>query len=336
MQPDQPSRPAIPPASPRLYAACPVVERVEPWKGGARAAYSLIHEDLVDSSSGTLQVAVPALRTRGIRAGLATSVSLCSENGWTVLRNLAMEGFEIVNHGWWHIEPTLETASQEIEEARKELQKKVGSTISFYACPDPVPTPEIARYALEHGHQGVRSAQEPGAIVLPRCVDPSQVPYDAFGSASAHGARNSQLETFLDSTIDQGGWGVRCLRGVADTSWDPVPENLYVAHLDRLEKLVRTKELWVAPPTEILRHALAFQIAGIPRIQGSLLWFPDADPSTRLRAYLSVLIRCTGERPARLVGEQNGAPVLANELEPGLWRLQVNPWDPLVLEALPS
>jgi len=323
-----------PPPSPQLAQVRPTIERLEPWKGGARAAYTLLHEDLVDASIGTLRVAVPALRTRGIRAGLATCVSLCAESNWTPLRTLAMEGFEIANHGWWHQAPTLENAAQEIDEARKEIQRRVGGTVSFYACPDPAPEPEVAQYALDHGHVGCRDGRKPGDVVLPGQVDPARIPHDSFGQGSAFGDKSTQLGTFLDSVMDQGAWGIRSLRGVADSSWDPVPENLYVAHLDRLEKLIRAKELWVAPPTEVLRHAMAFRDAGTPVIEGSLLHFPESNPEQRVRAFLSVVVRCEGQAPQRLVAEQNGAPVLARELEPGLWRLQVNPWDPVVLDAV--
>ena len=67
------------PPTPSLERAMVRVDGVEPWRDGARAAYSLVHEDLCDSSTGTLRIGVPAMRTRGLRAGLAATVTLCSE-----------------------------------------------------------------------------------------------------------------------------------------------------------------------------------------------------------------------------------------------------------------
>ncbi len=319
--------------TPALERARVRVEGVEPWRDGARAAYSLLHEDLCDSSTGTLRIAVPALRTRGLRAGLAATVTLCSDSGWVALRTLAMEGFEIVNHGWWHQDPTLETANQEVDESRKELQRRTGANIGFYACPQPTPDPDILRFALQHGHLGVRNGTRLGAVVLPAEVDPANIPFDPFGSNSLHGPMETQLDTFLNAAMDQGAWAMRCLRGVSDTSWEPIAENLYVRHLDRLAKLVRTGELWVAPPSEILRHALAYRMVGAPVLHGSVLRFPLADPARRHRAHLSVLLRCEGQVPAKLVGEQHGATIPSVQLKPGLWRLQVEQRESTVVDA---
>jgi peptidoglycan/xylan/chitin deacetylase (PgdA/CDA1 family) len=309
------------------------VEGVEPWREGARAAYSMIHEDLCDASAGTLRVAVPALRSRGFRTGLAATVTLCSEGGWQALRTLALEGFEIVNHGWWHQDPTSETASQEIKESRKELHQRTGANITFYSSPQASPDPEIVRFAIQHGHLGIRNGARAGEVVRPGEVYPEDVPYDPFGSGSRHGPPLTQLDAFLDTALDQRAWGVRCLRGVADTSWEPVPEAAYIRHLDRLQNLVRKRDVWVAPPSEVLRHALAYRTVGVPAIHGSVLRFPRADTAKRQPALLSVLLRSHGDTPARVVGEQNGALVSSERLEPGLWRLQLDPWVPAVLDA---
>jgi peptidoglycan/xylan/chitin deacetylase (PgdA/CDA1 family) len=321
------------PTTPSLDRAKVRIEAVEPWRDGARAAYSLVHEDLCDSSTGTLRIAVPALRTRGMRAGLATTVTLCSDSGWAALRTLAMEGFEIVNHGWWHQDPTPDTVNQEVEEARKELQRRTGANITFYTCPQPLPEPEIVRFALQHGHLGVRSGSRPGVVVLPGEVDPEDIPFDPYGSSSRHGPIESQLDTFLESAIDQRAWALRGLRGVADTSWEPVPEGIYIRHLDRLAKLVKSGDVWVAPPSEVLRHALAVRIVGSPVLEGSELRFPHATPANRQRAQLSVLLRCEGAPPVRLMGEQNEVSIPCMKAGPGLWRIQVDPWEPAILDA---
>lgn len=321
------------PPTPSLERANVRVEGVEPWRDGARAAYSLVHEDLCDSSTGTLRIAVPAMRTRGLRAGLAATVTLCSDGGWAALRTLAAEGFEIANHGWWHQDPTTENVVQEVDDSRKELQRRTGSNITFYASPQVSPNPDIVRFALQHGHLGVRNGARLGRVVAPGEVDPADIPFDPFGSGSQHGPIESQLGTFLDSAVDQRAWAVRCLRGVADTSWEPINENLYVRHLDRLTKLVRAGDLWVAPPSEILQHALAYRVAGTPGLHGSVLRFPRTDNAKRTRAHLSVLLRCEGSAPHRLVGEQHGVLVPAIQLKPGLWRLQLDPWEPAILDA---
>jgi hypothetical protein len=64
-----------------------------------------------------------------------------------------------------------------------------------------------------------------------------------------------------------------------------------------------------------------------------VLRFPHADASRRHRAHLSVLLRCEGQLPQRLLGEQNGATVPSIQVKPGLWRLQVDPWEPVMLDA---
>jgi len=273
------------------------------------------------------------MRTRGLRAGLAATVTLCSEGGWTALRTLAAEGFEIVNHGWWHQDPTSEIAAQEVDESRKELQRRTGANITFYACPYSTPNPDIVRFALQHGHLGVRSGARIGAIVKPGEVDPADIPFDPFGSGSRHGPPETQLETFLDSAMDQRAWAVRGLRGVADTSWEPIAEGPYVRHLDRLTKLVKLGDLWVAPPSEVLQHALAYRTAGIPILNGSVLSFPRPEGSRMVRAQLSVNLRCEGIAPLRLVGEQHGVTVPSVQTKPGIWRLQLDPWEPAILDA---
>src|SRR3954470_22915133 len=72
------------------------------WKGGAKAAYTYIHDDLCDPSTpGIFKYADPEAKKRGLVFGSGAIVENCSDK-WKQLNQMVADGDEIVSHSWTH------------------------------------------------------------------------------------------------------------------------------------------------------------------------------------------------------------------------------------------
>ena len=85
------------------------VDYVTTWRGDAKGAYSIIHDDLCDASVGGLfDSANTELHQRGLRAGFGAIVGACdgalegSEVQWPQVKELVANGHEIFSHSWSH------------------------------------------------------------------------------------------------------------------------------------------------------------------------------------------------------------------------------------------
>lgn len=78
------------------------VDGVATWLGNAKAAYSIIHDDLCNPSVGGIYThADPLLTARGLHAGFGAIVGLC-DGQWDKIHTLLAHGHEVFNHSWDH------------------------------------------------------------------------------------------------------------------------------------------------------------------------------------------------------------------------------------------
>src|SRR4051794_18463430 len=108
-----PSAPARAPAGSApaaATAAAPAVslrlDGVAPWRGDARAAYSLIHDDVCDHDAlGVFSVADPELVKRQLHAGFGVIAGRCDRPGggtWSQVRTLVAHGHDVFGHSLTH------------------------------------------------------------------------------------------------------------------------------------------------------------------------------------------------------------------------------------------
>src|SRR5436190_2186062 len=103
------ARPALLLAPCLLLACVPArpafkVEGVATWRGGATAAYSLVHDDVCnDDTKGVFTHALPELDKRGLHGGFGVIVAECETKGrWPQVRALVEHGHDVFSHSWSH------------------------------------------------------------------------------------------------------------------------------------------------------------------------------------------------------------------------------------------
>lgn len=242
-----------------------------PWPGGAKAAYSLIHDDIGQpEADGFFEHAVPQLEARDLRCGFAVTVSTAAQRGLLPqIRDLVERGHEAINHSWSHKNLTEHRDyASEVDHARTVLEQATARPVTFFAFPFDAFDDESIAHLRREGYRGARAG--------PRGVNPSQpgddfaVRFDTYGGEYSV-YEGDVLEAHVQAAIKAGGWAVRELHGVADRSWQSIPLSDYCAHLDAVAERVERGELWVAPPSAVLlwrRHRARLN-RPFPRLSGN-------------------------------------------------------------------
>ena len=300
--------------------------RVTMWRDDARAAYSLIHDDLCAGAEGILAHAVPELRSRGLRAGFATVSGSCEASGIaTKPPELAAEGFEVVNHSFSHPHVTPDLAPREIAESRRLLEGYARVPVTFFAFPFDDYSNETVALVGAAGHLGARAGG--GGINVADFPDPLRAKFEAYGPYSSYGTGPESLDRYVDAAVAAGGWALRECHGVADSSWEPVPLAGYRTHLDHVRGLVDSHQLWMAPPSQVVRYRLAREGCGAPRIEGNRLSFAAGAACVEIRSELTLALTL-GASASSLsvrVGDED-LPVRRNVS--GEWIVTVDPRTP--------
>ncbi len=300
--------------------------RVTAWRDDSRAAYSLIHDDLCAGAEGILAHAVPELRARGLRAGFATVSGSCEAAGLvTRLAELAAEGFEIVNHSYSHPHLTPELAPREIAESRRLLEGYAHAPVTFFAFPYDEYSAETIGLVGAAGHLGARAGG--GGINAADFADPLRAKFEGYGPYSSYGTGPESLDRYVDAAVAAGGWALRECHGVADTSWEPVPLAGYRNHLDHVRSLIDGHQLWMAPPSKVVRYRLARERCGAPKIEGSRLSFAGSATCVEMGSELTVAFTLGGSlsTPSVRAGGKD-LPVRRNSS--GEWIVTLDPATP--------
>src|SRR6266542_2418700 len=138
------------------------------WRGNAKAAYTIIHDDLCDSSTfGSFDHADPLLVARGLRAGFGANPSKCNtESKWPAVKTLVSHGHDVFNHTWDHAcigDPggcsgNMYSAdlSLEIDKAGQLIQMQTGVTPQFFIFPYDVCGTTALAHLQQSGYLGAR------------------------------------------------------------------------------------------------------------------------------------------------------------------------------------
>ncbi len=310
------------------------VESVASWKGNAKAAYTLIHDDVCDYNIDSLfTVADPELSQRGLRAAFGAIVQRCQErNLWSNLEQLRAHGHEIINHSWDHkdlvAEADVAPLDVQIDQANRVLNENLtNQQTSFFIFPyDSFDDAAVAHLgALGYlgaraGMRGVNGAAFPDGL---------RVMFDVYGPAadkvSLYWEQPDILKYYVDQAIAQSGWAVREFHGVGDETFGPVPLADYRVHLDYVKAKQDAGELWIDTPTAVIRYHFSRQYCGAPTASGRTLEL--AKPSCQCGRYaapLSVIVTSAVDAPSA-VASQNGKMLPTKKLGPSRFLVDVDP-----------
>jgi hypothetical protein len=270
------------------------------------------------------------LNERGLRAALGAIVARCNEQRlWPQLRELIARGHEIVNHSHTHANQRLTPDyEQEIAVPKAELEAALGVPNSFYVFPFDEFTPEAVAYLKRLDFLGARTGGR--GITPPDHADDFAINFDVYGPdwsiyVDDPVKRNDILNVYVDDAIADGGWAVREVHGVEDASWESVPLDEYVRHLDYVKGLVDSGALWMDTPTTIIDYRRARDACGEPRVTADLVEFTGAESSCPIHATPLSVVISTELDAETLVAWQGDRPLSWRKLAARRFAIDVQP-----------
>ncbi len=306
------------------------------WKHGAKAAYTMIHDDAGGTTSIT-DLAVPEMRKRGILAGLGVIGSAIEKNPTQqkALRAAAAAGFEILNHSYSHVPKVTnfcqgvrvnpcgggQGSNKEIIGNQTLLESLLSTKVTYYIYPYDYRDPDVAALVAQ-SHLGDRSGYFLGGVR----TGVNSVDFDdydnAFETAGQEYIPSDQLNSYVDSTISKGGWASRELHGVGDDTWGHLTESAYKKHLDYIKGKVDAGDLWIAPPSTVIKYKHLRSDCGLPTSTGSTISFPhrSADCS-KYATEVSVIVTA----PVSTLHVVQGTTRLAVASKSGQFLIDVDP-----------
>jgi peptidoglycan/xylan/chitin deacetylase (PgdA/CDA1 family) len=214
---------------------------VVPWNG-AQSAISLAFDDGVDSQ---LDIAVPALDAKGLKATFFITepqITGSRVNDW---KNLLLAGHEIGNHSKHHYDPNQVTFNDtlgydETVGAQTEIAQAMGTTPVSYAYPFTNNNPYLVKY-LKDTHLSARGGW--GNYYMKPSYNPDWMNISSQ-FAWEGGSFNTDYKGWIDTAISQGAWTVLTVHDVGGaTTTLPLDQmNLLINYLDS-----KRSSMWIAP-----------------------------------------------------------------------------------------
>jgi hypothetical protein len=318
-------------------------EKIATWADDAKAAYSLIHDDMCGAQlHGIQDNAVPALDEAKVKAGLAPIAGECEDNQvWDIVVDAEKRGHEIVSHSFTHINITPENAAHEVADAKTIFDSHIVNPISFFVFPyDYFTQATIARTSMA-GHIGARAGNrdDNDGFNMPPIngADPvkdMEAEFDVWPRSYSKYALffpEDVLTVHAHNAIDRGGWALREFHSVmpdgADASqhgFGPIDVTSYKKHLGFLADAWDKGLLWTAPPSTIVRYRHA-RTACTASVNGDMIAFDTSNPDcTKYATPISVIVTTATDVP-RVDGTQGGTLVAARKLGPSRFSITADP-----------
>lgn len=317
--------------------------QVHTWQGAAKAAHTIAHDDYCSASTtGIDQYALPILNARGLKASLGLIAGSCTDAQWQTLKERVAQGHELFNHTLTHL-GMLEPGSlapisgwdnlREIVSAQQLVQSKLGYTMHFVAFPSDLATPQAKAFVEAQPEiLGVRAAKhiydgKAAGLNDANQLQPYFVKWDGYwrdGKWSLYKpARGNMLIQHVDAALADGSWSYRTLHGVADSSWEAAPVDQYTAYADYLAAKVKTGELWVAGPSDIIRYQVTRTQCPL-KLDGNTIKASTSNPLCgRYGTALTVDVRLDAGQKGTFI--QQGKTLPTQMLDAATARLAINP-----------
>lgn len=326
------------------------------WRGDARAAYTIVHDDTCNPSvDKQFDLAAPALNERGLRATFGAIAQDCSRPGlWDRLEELRDAGHEICSHTWDHqnlpdvAESNLAEATGLIDQAKTALEANLDDyRVATFIFPYDAFNDSLVNHLRSSGHLGARAGDR--GLNEASFSDPFRLRFDVYGpgysvyigadgtpcsgysegndwDATSSECRFYVLNNYVDEVIAASGYGIRELHSVDGEAWEPVPILEYESHLDYVKTKVDSGDLWVDTMESVVRYRVARDACAAPTFANGTLTF--AAPSTECQKYateLSFRLTAVGTPPPALAATQNGVALTVREEATGTYLIDANP-----------
>jgi peptidoglycan/xylan/chitin deacetylase (PgdA/CDA1 family) len=352
-----------------IFSSCcfkPAIKEVSTarWKNNAKAAYTIIHDDLCDTvCRGIYEYADTIAYNRGLKIGAGAIVKMCSDEGdymWEHLRTLASHGHEIVSHTWDHgasvdlgWQPESWSVDTDVVMSKAVIEQNVpGTEVTYFIFSYDAYNDQRVNELKQNGYLGSRTGRkmydnDRGVNIRFADFDPfSNCYFDAYMSkaeqdeidalpeeerytVSIYNDDNDDVEIqHVDSAVATGGWSIQEMHTVDDTEpwgWGHIGVAKYRALLDYVKEKVDAGQLWMAGPTAVIKYIMTKNQCGNPAVTDNVLRFPSADKvDPKYATEVSVLISTTWD-PAEITGQQNGARLQARKTGRNRFILDVDP-----------
>jgi peptidoglycan/xylan/chitin deacetylase (PgdA/CDA1 family) len=341
------------------------VDGVAIWRGNAKAAYTIIHDDLCDSSTfGSFDHADPALVAHGMHAGFGANPNTCNtEKKWPDVKTLVSHGHDVFNHTWDHAcigsmggctgQKYSADLGLEIDQAHALLQMQTGLTPQFFIFPYDVCGSVPIAHLQEKGYLGARCGSH--GLNASNFANGFAVAFDVWGpNFSTYvnqgpcagktkpdtdskpsrdlpaDCRMYVLNHYVDDAIAKGGWANREMHGFDDNpgSFEPLSIPDYTAHLDYVKTKIDAGDVWMEGPTRVLKYRFAREKCAPPTVMtGSTLAFgtPSADCSKYATTLSYLVSTADGSDPPRLQVRQGATTLPAKKLSAGHFVADADP-----------
>jgi len=317
------------------------IEKVATWKGDAKAAYSIIHDDYPLTKE--FRQHYLELDKRGLHAGFGTIVAPIDDNQDIYIpemQKMVDTGHEIINHTFSHKDVDKESTdlSQEVD-LSTELLRSYGFDIRTFVFPHDRYTEAVLQRLKGLGYLGARARFDghkvnPANINIDDPLAPFHTSFDAFfedpitgqNTHSGYRDQNDVLKAYLDDAIQQGGWAVRELHGIEDNSWGSVPLTKYTAHLDYVVDKVKSNEVWMDTFTKVTRYRSSRAYCGeaIAEDTGTITFSQaSSENCTNYSTPLSTIVTTNGVDD--ITATQNDAVIPSTRLDAGKYMLEIDP-----------
>jgi hypothetical protein len=320
-------------------------DKIATWKDDAKAAYSMIHDDVCGPAlRGIDQYAVPALALRNLTAGLGPFIQVCEQgNLWNMVKDAESKGNEIVNHSFTHPNITVGNAPQEIVMSKQTFDGKLRSPVTFFIFPFDFWTADTLKAVADAGHFGARagSRDDNDGFDNPpiNTADPSNdmaLEFDVWPrtySKYALFAGNTILNQHVWNAVDRGGFAVREMHSISSLDlppqdgsqgFGPVPLRTYEDHLDFLVQAWKANLVWTSPPSAVIRYRHA-RIACQASVTQDTISFVATDPTCmRFATPISVIVRTANDVPG-VKATQMGTPVFTRKIAASTFSIDADP-----------
>lgn len=332
------------------------------WKNNAKAAYTITHDDLCDSSTfGIFENADTIAYNRGIKFGTGAIVKNCVNEGeymWDHVRRLSEHGHEIMSHSWDHGScvdlgwtPEAWDLDTDVVMSREVIEKNVpGAKVTYMAFPFDAYNDQRKAEIRDRGYLGSRSGKimydtDRGVISEYESFDPfSSCYFDSYYSKKEQDIIYTEPDTYsisvynddnddveiqhLDTAIAIGGWSIQEMHSVADKEpwgWGHITIAKYRALCDYAKSKVDAGLLWIETPTAVIKYIMTNNQAGDAVLTNNTISFSTPDKIDKRYATDITLIIKTSMNPKEIVGTQGNVVIIARKVDRNQYLLDVNP-----------
>jgi hypothetical protein len=280
---------------------------VDKWYGGAKGAYTIIHDDLgLEDCYGIIENADSIAFNRGVKFGTGVVVGELNDSILGRVKTLVQHGHEIFPHSWKHGSavdlgwtPQNWNNDSDIVLTKKFLEDSLNVEVGFFIFPFDAYSDENLEALKTAGYLGARAGkkmyEDRGVNSGNTEFDPYRSEFDAYMSQAGQDSITADGEDYfvsiydddkgsvaiqhLNASIEKGGWGVQELHNVSDVEplgWGSVTLDAYRELLDHAVAKVKENLLWLETPSAVAKYIVTRNSIGAPVFKAGFLKFTSA------------------------------------------------------------